>query len=150
MNSAARSFTDWPGFMNSALPRISQPVASEARFNRISGVLPIASITERCMGIPSTIAETTLETAARAFKAGNWLVVRFEAPGRMLESKYYQQPLDSSGGFNLTVANPRFVGWDANVKLAPLVQPHFGHECGLAGKPASAARNCLSNLSRHG
>ena len=29
MNSAARSFTDWPGFMNSALPRIAQPVASE-------------------------------------------------------------------------------------------------------------------------
>jgi hypothetical protein len=31
MKSAARSFTDWPGFMNSALPRISQPVSSEAR-----------------------------------------------------------------------------------------------------------------------
>ena len=30
MNSAARSLTDWPGFMNSALPRISQPVASDA------------------------------------------------------------------------------------------------------------------------
>ena len=29
------------GFMNSALPRIVQPVASEARRRRISGVLPI-------------------------------------------------------------------------------------------------------------
>ena len=43
MNSAARSFTDWPGFMNSALPRIVQPVASEARRSLISGVLPIAA-----------------------------------------------------------------------------------------------------------
>ncbi len=31
MNSAARSFTDWPGFMNSALPKMVQPVAAEAR-----------------------------------------------------------------------------------------------------------------------
>src|SRR3569832_235924 len=41
----ARSLTDWPGFMNSALPRMVQPVSSEARFNLISGVLPIASMT---------------------------------------------------------------------------------------------------------
>src|SRR5262249_18873666 len=41
----ARSFTDWPGFMNSALPRMVQPVASEARFNLMSGVLPMASTT---------------------------------------------------------------------------------------------------------
>src|SRR5258708_6646398 len=41
----ARSFTDWPGFMNSALPRIVQPVASDACFSLISGVLPIASTT---------------------------------------------------------------------------------------------------------
>src|SRR5262249_23705953 len=41
----ARSLTDWPGFMNSALPRMVQPVASEARFNLISGVLPMASTT---------------------------------------------------------------------------------------------------------
>src|SRR5882762_9267496 len=39
---AARSFTDWPGFMNSALPRMVQPVASEARLSAISGVLPMA------------------------------------------------------------------------------------------------------------
>src|ERR1700739_4571447 len=41
----ARSFTDLPGFMNSALPRIAQPVSSEARFSLISGVWPIASTT---------------------------------------------------------------------------------------------------------
>ena len=45
----ARSFTDWPGFMNSALPRMVQPVASEARFSLISGVLPIASTTSLLM-----------------------------------------------------------------------------------------------------
>src|ERR1700744_104610 len=41
----ARSFTDWPGFMNSALPKMVQPVASEARFSLMSGVLPMASTT---------------------------------------------------------------------------------------------------------
>ncbi len=43
MNSAARSLTDWPGFMNSAFPRISQPVSSLALRRRTSGVLPTAS-----------------------------------------------------------------------------------------------------------
>src|SRR5215469_13783257 len=41
----ARSFTDWPGFMNSALPRMVQPVASDARTSLMRGVLPIASTT---------------------------------------------------------------------------------------------------------
>src|SRR5215472_3821865 len=45
IHSAARSFTDCPGFMNSALPRISHPVASLARFRRMSGVSPMASRT---------------------------------------------------------------------------------------------------------
>src|SRR6185503_19883864 len=40
----ARSFTDPPGFMNSALPRIVQPVASDARLSLMSGVWPIASL----------------------------------------------------------------------------------------------------------
>ncbi len=44
--SAARSFTDWPGLRNSALPRIVQPVSSDARLSLISGVLPMASRTE--------------------------------------------------------------------------------------------------------
>ncbi len=42
MAPAARSFTEPPGFMNSALPRISQPVSSLAARRRSSGVLPIA------------------------------------------------------------------------------------------------------------
>ena len=55
MLSAARSLTDWPGFMNSALPRISQPVASESLRRRIRGVLPIASASVEwmVMGGPS-------------------------------------------------------------------------------------------------
>ena len=40
---AARSLTDPPGFMNSALPKISQPVAAERALRRISGVLPMAA-----------------------------------------------------------------------------------------------------------
>src|SRR3954452_17531490 len=53
---AARSFTDSPGFMNSALPKIVQPVSSDARRSLISGVLPIASsVPERiCMTRAST------------------------------------------------------------------------------------------------
>ena len=43
MKRAARSFTDWPGFMNSALPRMRQPVSALARFSSMSGVLPTAS-----------------------------------------------------------------------------------------------------------
>jgi hypothetical protein len=47
---AARSFTDWPGFMNSALPRISQPVSSEARRSRMRGVLPTVEARSGLMG----------------------------------------------------------------------------------------------------
>ena len=43
--SAARSFTEPPGFMNSALPRISQPVSSDGPRSLINGVLPMASRT---------------------------------------------------------------------------------------------------------
>src|SRR6056297_106156 len=45
MPSAARSLTEPPGFMNSALPRISQPVCSDAARSRIRGVSPMASRT---------------------------------------------------------------------------------------------------------
>src|SRR6516164_10105018 len=40
---AGRSFTDWPGFMNSALPKMMHCVAAEARLSTIKGVLPMAS-----------------------------------------------------------------------------------------------------------
>jgi hypothetical protein len=48
MKSAARSFTEPPGLRYSALPRISQPVSSEALRSRISGVLPTASAKPAC------------------------------------------------------------------------------------------------------
>ncbi len=60
MARAARSLTDWPGFMNSALPRISHPVSSLARFRRIRGVLPMAS---------STLGLTVLGRAGLGMKA---------------------------------------------------------------------------------
>src|SRR5262249_43779846 len=52
---AGRSLTDWPGFMNSALPRIVQPVAADARLSLISGVLPIAATMSSLarMGLPT-------------------------------------------------------------------------------------------------
>src|SRR5919206_573007 len=43
MASAARSFTLPPGLRNSHLPRISQPVVSEARLRRTIGVLPTSA-----------------------------------------------------------------------------------------------------------
>src|SRR5262245_49413632 len=46
---AGRSLTDWPGFMNSALPSMVQPVSSDARLSLIRGVSPIA------LAIPSRI-----------------------------------------------------------------------------------------------
>ena len=45
--SAARSLTDPPGFMNSALPKIVHPVASDAARSRMSGVRPIAPTRSR-------------------------------------------------------------------------------------------------------
>ena len=50
----ARSFTDWPGFMNSALPRMVQPVSSDARLSLISGVLPMASTIPSRIGMNDT------------------------------------------------------------------------------------------------
>ena len=64
---AGRSLTDWPGFMNSALPRMVQPVASEARLSLINGVLPMAStiplrvcmsVAVRLRGEAATLVET--------------------------------------------------------------------------------------------
>src|SRR5581483_1103359 len=46
----ARSLTDWPGFMNSALPRMVQPVSSEARFSLMRGVRPTAAATPLANG----------------------------------------------------------------------------------------------------
>ena len=46
MDRAARSLIEPPGFMNSALPRISHPVWSDRRFSRTRGVFPIRSMTD--------------------------------------------------------------------------------------------------------
>src|SRR5262249_46548620 len=56
MYFAARSFTDPPGFRNSALPSTSQPVSSDARRNRISGVLPTASVNPSRTSTESSLA----------------------------------------------------------------------------------------------
>src|SRR5262245_21733869 len=48
---AGRSLTEPPGFMNSALPRMVQPVASDARLSLMSGVSPIVSMISSRMGI---------------------------------------------------------------------------------------------------
>ncbi len=63
MPSAARSFTDCPGLRNSHLPRISQPVASDARFSRTSGVLPMRSRTVRFIAAPVGL-ESLVEEAS--------------------------------------------------------------------------------------
>src|SRR4051812_47697617 len=67
---AARSLTDSPGFMNSALPRIVQPVISDARRSLIRGVCPIASRTsERIIVVTPLVgclSRTALRQACRA------------------------------------------------------------------------------------
>ncbi len=68
--SAARSLTEPPGFMNSALPRIVQPVASEAALSWISGVWPIASTTVGLKGIGTSFLNR-LGEAARAGQEGS-------------------------------------------------------------------------------
>src|SRR5262245_59308096 len=70
---AGRSLTDWPGFMNSALPRMVQPVASDARLSLISGVPPIASTTPSRMGMGMLVRlvwRANLMEACRAYKVG--------------------------------------------------------------------------------
>src|SRR5215467_6635381 len=62
---AGRSLTDWPGFMNSALPRMVQPVASDACLSLISGVSPTASVT------PSRMAMGILDPADEAGDPNN-------------------------------------------------------------------------------
>src|SRR5438045_3650042 len=91
---AARSFTDWPGFMNSAFARISQPVISLARFRRISGVFPMASRTDLaiCMaaylgkraaaeqGVRSSFGEVELDDVGPLGAETGLAVAQIEAP----------------------------------------------------------------------
>src|SRR5258708_806135 len=86
----ARSFTEPPGFMNSALPRIVQPVACEAALSLISGVWPIASTRPSvCMGCP-------------AFSRNGTHIIEPRGP-----DKRHRQPADPPGICDLqTVQNP--------------------------------------------
>src|SRR5260370_646044 len=80
----ARSFTDWPGFMNSALPRMVQPVASEACRNLINGVLPIASTTSLLMvifGESSPVLRKSCATLERDQQKWKAFAVRRNLPG---------------------------------------------------------------------
>src|SRR6185437_3156582 len=70
IHSAARSFTDCPGLRNSALPRISQPVASLARRRRMSGVLPMVSRTELATMPATSRASGARATPERLFRRG--------------------------------------------------------------------------------
>ena len=45
---AALSFTDPPGFKNSAFPKLLQPVFSDAALNFINGVFPFPEIKSFC------------------------------------------------------------------------------------------------------
>jgi hypothetical protein len=63
MKRAARSFTEPPGLRNSALPRIVQPVSSDAFLSLMSGVLPIAPMK------PSRISMRTPWMMGRALAA---------------------------------------------------------------------------------
>ena len=88
IHSAARSFTDWPGFMNSALPRISQPVASLAAFRRMSGVSPMRSSTELAIMASSSRDATARARGKMGARLGRgllmWTRVR---PGRTSSSR---------------------------------------------------------------
>src|SRR6266853_2163178 len=60
MNFAVRSLTEPPGFRNSALPRMVQPVCSDARLSLISGVLPTASTKSLRMSMRPKPSATSL------------------------------------------------------------------------------------------
>ena len=51
INKAARSLTDCPGFINSAFPRISHPVATLAADSLTKGVFPTAAAISECIVI---------------------------------------------------------------------------------------------------
>ena len=66
---AARSLTEPPGFMNSALPRIVQPVAADAARNLMSGVFPMDSMTVGLKGMLTSLRRAgTLGEAVGANK----------------------------------------------------------------------------------
>ena len=84
MNRAARSLTDWPGLRNSALPRISQPVASEARLQadqrRVADGGDDVFLDRRCRG---NLASRNLDAGRYRFKALKAFRARVAALGQI-------------------------------------------------------------------
>src|SRR5262249_47059268 len=76
--SPARSLTDWPGFMNSALPRMVQPVSSDARLSLMSGVLPIDSMRSLRISMTLTPAAWMLWTVTEPHRADKRRSIAFE------------------------------------------------------------------------
>src|SRR5947209_6707907 len=70
MKSAARSLTEPPGLRNSALPRIVQPVASEARRSFMRGVLPIVPTKPSRMSMVSLSVRAPLGGLRERLAAG--------------------------------------------------------------------------------
>src|SRR5580658_3637156 len=77
---AARSLTEPPGFMNSTLPRISQPVSLLKACRRISGVLPIAPMKPSFNAI-SRIPFGSATGASRFLAGGQKAGYRIRHPG---------------------------------------------------------------------
>src|SRR5215813_13148230 len=89
--SAARSLTEPPGFRNSALPRIVQPVSSEALRSRISGVLPMLSTMPSRMSIAK--AESLPQRGSHSSRAGSRSAIR--RPGDPLFSSRQAAPVST-------------------------------------------------------
>src|SRR3569833_2069869 len=68
MPRAARSFTEPPGFMNSALPRISQPVSALSLLRRISGVLPTEPENPRVGEVAVVMRSPCGSASARSYR----------------------------------------------------------------------------------
>src|SRR3984957_15942643 len=99
---AARSLTDPPGFMNSALPRIVHAVASEAARSLMSGVRPIAATTSRTGFIAILCVERVKGRRRRALRQASTLATSGANVGRyrvfhrledILDARLADQPL---------------------------------------------------------
>src|SRR5688572_28724250 len=114
IQSAARSFTDWPGFMNSALARISQPVISLARRRRMRGVFPIASrrlratSMRRYLRARSGFGEAELDDVGALRAEARLAVAEVEAP-ELAEALVEAEPADVVPG-GLETVRPKLQG----------------------------------------
>src|SRR3984885_2057641 len=74
--NATRSLTEPPGFMNSALPRIVHPVASEAARSLMRGVRPIAATTSRAGFIEVLCIESVKGRRRRVLRQASALAMK--------------------------------------------------------------------------